>query len=427
MPGMPSASLGQPPSADGLVLAPFRALRYDSARVSSLAAVLSPPYDVIDDQDARALARLDPHNIIRLILPREDECGPEGPYEHAAETLRGWIADGTLRRDVDPALYVLEQQAGEARYRGVLGALELRAPQDGVVLPHEDVMPDPVEDRLALLRSTEANLEPIFLVYEGGGVTSTLIDQAREDPPLLTTTTLDGITHRLWAMSDPEHLAAITEDLRPRQALIADGHHRYAACLRYRSERRRGMGAGPWDRTLSLLVDVETAAPQLTSISQVVPGLSFDEAVRAAKPVARVTTVTAAPVDVVRQWLSLNSDPSSNDSPAMALFGGDNRAALLSVTAVEYGAATTAEFLHDELLGKRWHRGNGSTDVWYVHDVDDAVQRAAQANGVAIALRPPTVPEILTVARSGRTMPRKSTSFGPKPPDGLVLRTLRET
>jgi uncharacterized protein (DUF1015 family) len=427
MPGMPSAPLGQSASAEaGLVLTPFRALRYDSARVSSLAAVLSPPYDVIDDQDARALARLDPHNIIRLILPREDECGPEGPYEHAAGTLRTWIADGTLRRDLDPALYVLEQQAGESRYHGVLGALELRAPQDGVVLPHENVMPEPVADRLGLLRATEANLEPIFLVYEGGGVASTVIDQARQEPPLVTTTTLDGITHRLWAISDPDRLAAIAHDLRPRQALIADGHHRYAACLRYQRERRGRMGPGPWDRALSLLVDVETAAPQLTSISQVVPGLSFDEALRAAEPVARITTVSAAPVDVVRQWLSLDGDPSSSDPPAMAVFGGD-RAALLSVAADEYGAATTAEFLHDELLGKRWHRGNGNTDVWYVHDIEDAVRRAAQANGVAIALRPPTVPQILTVARSGRTMPRKSTSFGPKPPDGLVLRTLSET
>ena len=167
MPGVPSAASttarGEEDS-NGLVVSPFRALRYDPARVSSLAAVTSPPYDVVEESEARTLESADPHNIIRLILPREDDCGPEGPYEHAAQTLRAWIADGTLRRDADPAIYVLEQvqEQDGRRLRGILGALTLSRPEWRVILPHEDVMPDPVEDRLALLTATRANLEPIF-------------------------------------------------------------------------------------------------------------------------------------------------------------------------------------------------------------------------------------------------------------------------
>jgi uncharacterized protein (DUF1015 family) len=438
MPGMPSARLGRSVSTeDGLVLAPFRALRYDPARVSSLAAVTSPPYDVVDDQDARALATADPHNIIRLILPRNDECGPEGPYEHAARTLRAWIADGILRRDADAAVYILEQETSGRRYRGILGALELRALEDGVVLPHEDVMPGPVEDRLALLRATEANLEPIFLVYEGGGVTSALIDQVvLAEDPLLTTTTIDNVTHRLWSIPDSQSLTAMAADLRPRQALIADGHHRYAAYLRYRAECRRRSGPGPWDRALSLLVDIATTAPQLTSISRVLPGLSFEAALRAAEPAARVTTLTAAPGDVLRRFSLVEADSLAGvegsgvdaslgiDGAVLALFGNDDRVAVLSVVDPAQRAASAAEFLHGELLGKRWHRNDSDTDVWYVHDVGTALRLAAQTNGVAALLRPPTISEVVNVARSGRTMPRKSTSFGPKPRDGLVLRTL---
>jgi len=77
---------------DGLLVAPFRGLRYVPGRVSDLAAVTSPPYDVIDPDDATHLEALDPHNVVRLILPRDRE-GTRGTgstrYAHAA--LRtGW-------------------------------------------------------------------------------------------------------------------------------------------------------------------------------------------------------------------------------------------------------------------------------------------------------------------------------------------------
>jgi uncharacterized protein (DUF1015 family) len=70
------------------VLAPFRGVRFDPSTVSDLAAVTSPPYDVIEPDGVRLLETLDPHNIVRLILPREDACGSEGRYRHAASLLR---------------------------------------------------------------------------------------------------------------------------------------------------------------------------------------------------------------------------------------------------------------------------------------------------------------------------------------------------
>src|SRR5262245_55029839 len=93
-------------TAEGLVLNPLRGLRYAADHVSSLAAVTSPPYDVLDGDAVIALESADPHNVVRLILPREEESGPEGRYEHAARTLRDWTDDGTLVPDATPALYV---------------------------------------------------------------------------------------------------------------------------------------------------------------------------------------------------------------------------------------------------------------------------------------------------------------------------------
>ena len=93
-------------------------------------------------------------------------------------------------------------------------------------------MPGPVAGRRELMMATRANLEPILLVYNGGesgadsldaldgpgaagtgghggpaGPASRLVDLAADErPPLVSAVTSDGITHRLWRLTDPaEH------------------------------------------------------------------------------------------------------------------------------------------------------------------------------------------------------------------------------
>lgn len=137
----------------------------------------------------------------------------------------------------------------------MIGALALSPASEGVVLPHEDVMADVVEDRADLMRTVGAHLEPLLLSYAGDGGrsgTTAVIERVVERVPLLTTTTEDGFSHRLWAVTDPEEQAEIESDLSHRQALIADGHHRWATYLRLQQEQS---GPGPWDFGLVLLVD----------------------------------------------------------------------------------------------------------------------------------------------------------------------------
>ena len=153
-----------------LELAPFRGVRYAQDRVSGLAEVTSPPYDVIVEDKEDQLMAADPHNVVRLILPRPVPGHPGEEYRHAAESLWLWQRDQILVTDPEPALYVYEQWApdGSGRLqRGLIGAVRLVPPEAGVVLPHEDVSPGPVAGRLALMEATQANLEPIFLLYDG--------------------------------------------------------------------------------------------------------------------------------------------------------------------------------------------------------------------------------------------------------------------
>ena len=131
------------------------------------------------------------------------------------------------------------------------------------------------------MRAMRANPEPIFLLYDGGGAATASSATAVTRDPIASAVTADGITHQLWSITDPQELTAIAADLAGRQAMIADGHHRYTTYGYLRDElHAAGEGAGPWDAGLTLLVDASVAAPDIRAIHRVVPGLSLDAGTR---------------------------------------------------------------------------------------------------------------------------------------------------
>ncbi|MGZ4594258.1 MAG: DUF1015 domain-containing protein [Actinomycetes bacterium] len=410
---------------------PFRGVRYDPARVSDLAAVTSPPYDVIDSDSVAHLEELDPHNVVRLILPRAHLDDAHGGYDDAAARLHTWLGDGTLVRDDEPALYVYEQVAGELLQRGVFAAVELHDPADRVVLPHEDVMPGPVADRLELMRTTSANLEPILLVYEGGGDTATVIDEVTAgSAPLIETTTEDGLTQRVWRVSDAAQQARIAADLEPRQALIADGHHRYATYRRLQAEKRAaGEDTGPWDSGLALLVDSRTYPLRVQAIHRAVQGLSMTDALAAAAQVFTVEPLEGGLEEALR---TLDTEQRAHpfvltDGSAFALISNPDPVVLadaLPPLQSDLWRSLDASVLHAVLLEELFALDPTDERVRYVHDAAGAVREAARSGGTAVLMRPVEVGQVLAVAAQGERMPRKSTSFGPKPRTGLVLRLL---
>jgi uncharacterized protein (DUF1015 family) len=426
-PGESQVTAGAEPRRQ-LRVHPFRGVRYDPARVSDLAAVTSPPYDVIDVDSAAHLEQLDPHNVVRLILPRPHRADGRGGYDDAAARLASWLADGTLQRDEQPAIYVYEQVVSGLVQRGIFAAVELRDPADRVVLPHEDVMPGPVADRLELMRATGANLEPILLVYEGGGETAAVIASVADTPPLIETTTEEGLVQRVWRITDPGLHARISEDLGPRQALIADGHHRYATYRRLQAERRTGGGgAGPWDRGLALLVDSVTYPLRVQAIHRVVEGLSLADALA---PAAEVFTVEAVAGDLDAALALLHGESRGHpfvltDGSAFWLLTEPDEgrvAAALPSGQSDLWRSLDASVLDALLLEQLWSVDPTSARVRYVHDAAGALRAAARSNGTAVLLKPVDVGDVLAVAARGERMPRKSTSFGPKPRTGLVLR-----
>ncbi|MBX9390675.1 DUF1015 domain-containing protein [Streptomonospora nanhaiensis] len=443
--------------AEALELAPLRGLRYASPDARTLldspdfniALALAPPYDLLDAAAFADLTRAEPHNAVRLTVPPaavgQEPGGAEPPitaadrYAAAARTLRRWIAQGVLVRDPRPALYVYEQTPpGGQRQRGLIGALRLPAPGSAVVRPHEDVAPGPVEDRARLMAATQANLEPIFLLYRGGtgaarGAAAQVTDTvaASRPHPLVDTVTEDGVAHRLWAVTDPALHRQVAEDLAQRSAMIADGHHRYAAYQRLKAGRH---GPGPWDHGLALLVDSDSSPPRLGAIHRVLRGMDVDAAVAALAGAAEVVplrtdgapgrprgdaaygaaraggTAGEAPALVL-------ADPADHRRRFLVRVPPDRLAEAFPDRSSAWRALPTALFHH---LLPRW---GGEDRVDLVHDDPEAAVAAARpGRDTAALLGPAPIEQVYAIAAHGELTPRKSTSFGPKPRTGLVLR-----
>lgn len=437
----------------GLELAPFRGLRYTAAdprpllesAVPDLARALAPPYDVVDAVTAERLLRAGPLSALRLTVPPAAaesgsayfaESAGQDRYARAARTLRRWRESGVLTHDREPALYVYEQAlpGGEVQ-RGLIGLLRLPEAGSAAVLPHEEVHGTAVADRSRLMAATRANLEPVFLVYPGGSgrATARAVEEAASGglPAAADTVTGDGVRHRLFALRDPALHADIAADLADRSALIADGHHRYAAYQRLRAQ------AGPdggWDHGLVYLVDSDAYPPRLEAIHRVLPNVTA-AAVRRAGSAAQVDALpsgdgTGTDAAGLRAQRLLRE--AAQEGPALLVadsrewhllhrFRPSALAAAMPNRSTVWRNLPTAVLQH--LLHPLWESSDESARL--VHDDAAAALAAARTGaGAAVLVPAPTAAQVYEVAGRGELAPRKSTSFGPKPRTGMVLRTV---
>lgn len=399
-----------------LVLAPFRGLRFDEAAVGDLGTVISPPYDVLDADIVRELEAGNRRNIVRLILSRRFER----PYLAVRRRLESWRARGFLVADAEPGLYLYEYTVAGVTVRGLIGLVALRDEAEGVILPHEDVMPAPVEDRTVLMRTTETNLEPILLVHEGTDDLRRALEGLTAGPPRVDFVAVDGSAHRLWVVTDDCPLERIRAGLTSGRALIADGHHRYAAYQQLQGQLR-APGApddtDPWDFGLAMLVDQNDYPLTVGPIHRSVASLTISDvedlaAERGDELVVHPDRDSANAAVAARRR-------SSDDTATFVVSDGRVWAVLTCKRRHEVDAAV----LHEDLL-PAWHAAE--EQIGYHHSVDQALYTTARTPGIVVVVDPPDLRQVMESAARGARMPRKSTSFSPKPRMGLVMRDLRD-
>jgi uncharacterized protein (DUF1015 family) len=422
-------------------LRPFRALHYDPAVVGDLAAVIAPPYDVIDAAELDRLYDRSPYNVVRIDLNRSADR-----YAASAAEFRAWLASGVLVRDAEPCLYYYVQDfvlpEGDARQRsGLMAAVRLEPFENGNIRPHERTFSRAKEDRLKLTIACRANLSSIFGIYPGHAEALAPAREISEGAPAwIDVRDERGGRHRVWRVPDPSRIEGIRASLRDATILIADGHHRYETALAYR-ERRRAEG------------DTDPDAPHndvlmyLTSMED--PGLLV-------LPTHRLWRPTKG--DARPDWFSRLAESFDIEEFEASPAG---EAALLEQLERERGVACFGlrgaeperccilrfrdgsrldglmPDLHpvvrrldvavlDALVLRRM-LGVGAAEgtIAYTHDQREAL--AAPRRGEATAaflMRPPRMSEVEAVCMAGQLMPEKSTYFYPKLQTGLVFHSL---
>ena len=373
-------------------------------RVSGLAEVTSPPYDVIASENEDQLLASDPHNIVRIIRPRHPAGQPGSSYDDAAADLQQWLADGILVPDAEPALYVYEQVVAapgrparlDRLQRGLIGAVELVPPR-GRDRPA-------ARGRGAGPGGRAAGADGSHPGQPGAGIPALRRrerdapapppdrdETALTRPPLAQARTADGMRHRLWAITDPAELAAIAADLAPRSALIADGHHRYAAYLELSSAVRRpgtapGPGTSAW-RCWSTRPRTRPSWARSTGSSPAWPpagGRAGRERVRGARD-RRAGPRTSRPRST--SW------PPPGGTASRSWWPGDGRAWLLTdpdpaqLAAAMAGKSAEpwrqlpAAVLQDLLMDRVWQVRDDEATVSVEHDPVGAIRAADEAPG----------------------------------------------
>lgn len=368
----------------------------------------APPYDVISPEDEARYRRASPFNIVRLVLTRDEpgDDGAEVKYARAGSLLSSWREGLVLVPDQVPAYYPYEMRfvlgGRPRRLRGLICQVELE-PWGGSIVPHEETMAGPVEDRLHLMRSTKANLSAIHAVFRGPcpGF-GKLLHRVAGEAPIAEVHDEEGVEHRLWRLPETAKGAGeVAGWLEDEQLLIADGHHRYTMALRYRNEIRSRYGAGPWDQVMMLVVPADQAPPVLPIHRIVLRGL---------------VPIAGARVRDLQEVLAQVSD----DEVVYGTVALQEGELVHRVRALD-GSPPTVCALHEQVLGGL----DASRDLTFTADAvaAETAVREGRAAG-ALFLPPTTTARIREVIERGGRLPQKSTYFWPKPRTGLVLRPL---
>jgi uncharacterized protein (DUF1015 family) len=427
---------------------PFRGVRYDMARVGSLADVVAPPYDVIGPELQHRLYAASPYNVIRLELNREEPGDSPGRdrYARATKFLETWRRDGVLRTEAEPAFYVYHQtfevEGRSFTRKGFLARVRLQPFGTGRIYPHEQTLSGPKADRLALFRATKFNLSPVFGLYpdESGEVLASVERGIKDRTPLEAVDHL-GVISRLWPVTDIKAHSAVQGLLAPRPIFIADGHHRYETGLNFREElAATGELTGPDDLanfTMMMLVGMSDPGLRIMPTHRLVsglPGLTIDGLAERLAPEFEVAASVANLESSRRIWDEIEAESAQEVLGFGTVADGGWLLARLRSDATMDAIVPDhspewrslgVSILH-ELVLKKLLADVGAPRCEYVHLLSEVVDSVARRGCDLACLVPPAgMDHVEKIASNLEKMPPKSTYFYPKLLTGLVLNPLR--
>jgi uncharacterized protein (DUF1015 family) len=423
---------------------PFRGVLYNKIKVKDIRSVLTPPYDVISKEEEKVYAENSPYNIVRLILPE----GGEGRYRNSAELMDKWLRDGILVQDGKPAFYLYEEEFyledGEIRRRlGFMAAVRIEGYEKKIILPHENTMSRPIEDRLNLMKASRSNMEPIFAIYDDPkNAVRTILETESKRAPLFEFVDDEEIKHKIWAVTDEKSIKKIQDSLSRRSLYIADGHHRYQASLEYK-KKVSGKGA---DYTLMFLVDTHDPGMVILPTHRIIKKLkAFDEK-KFEKKLLDYFDLTIYKFEdkneVEQRSKMFKYLRLMRNDYAFGVFAGGNKYYLVSLKDKslidkelnsgksrawrELDAAVLHYILMEKVLDFKTNGKDYEENILFVKDKEKAIEMIYDKKyRIALFMNATRPEQVMKVADNGERMPQKSTYFYPKPLTGLVMRKMQ--
>lgn len=434
---------------------PFRGLRYNFQKVR-LEEVITEPYDRITPIMQEEYYRRSPYNVVRIILGKDDD--PEhlekDKYKRAKIYLDEWGKKGILLREEKEALYIYEQEFSvkneKKKRRGIIARVKLEEFSSKKVLPHEKTFPKHKEDRLKLLRATEANTGQIFLLYkdEEKKVTQAVERALEKGVVVVDILDEDKNKHRLWATKDEEAIHEIQEAMADKTLIIADGHHRYETSLNYRNEmveQKKGKsGDESFNYIMMTLFDIDD------------PGLVILPTYRLVKGLENLTEEGLK--EYFSSWFEISeiSSPDPLDKSVLEIVQQrvENEkhtfAAYISIFNKIFIFHLKSEGVLDTDIttdkSKEWKRLDVAilhsliidklakftakpfsleNNVNYIRNLVEGVNKVIRGEfQIIFHLRPVSLQQIKEIVEKGELMPHKSTDFYPKLKSGLVINLL---
>jgi uncharacterized protein (DUF1015 family) len=444
------------------IIAPFSGLRYNTAKISRLEDVVTPPYDVIDLQAQQDLLQKNPYSMIKLDLSKnvKPEEMTDERYDDSRKLLEAWQDEGILARDAQPAIYLYyvdyNHPSGRRLTRkGLVGLVGLAEFSEGIVKPHEKIFRNVVTDRLRLLDTCRTQFSQVFSVYsDKENKVLGLLEDARDPEPLCACDDLDGCHHVLWQVTDRQAIAKAQELLADKSLYIADGHHRYNTALQMRelmAERQGGVAAdSPFNFIMMYLCGIEDPGLSVLPTHRLVrlADVPADEIVAKLAPGFKVEEVVGGTREVLLSEVLDQMDESRTTANVFGLYHpGEDRCFLLvmkegAMEAAGYGDMPTSlreldvvvlsELILGKYLGLDHDRCENENLIDYFSDPDAALDCAVkESTGTgmtsAIFLMNNTeVAQVKNVSDAELVMPHKSTYFYPKILTGLVMNRMVE-
>jgi uncharacterized protein (DUF1015 family) len=431
---------------------PFRALYFDSCKITSLDAVVTQPYDKISTEMQARYYELSPYNLVRIIRGRTlpDDGPANNVYVRAKRDFEAWIRAGVLVSDHESGIYTYHQEFEIPGQRGVrkdrrgfIGLLRLEDYSARVVHRHEETLSGPKADRLELLKTTRAHYGQIFMLYsDPTGAIETLLAASATAQPWEQVTDEYGTRHTTWRVASPQIIASVATAMRDKKLVIADGHHRYETAIAYRDYcREKGHEDGRAEYVMVTFVRLETDGLTILPTHRLVHSLgSFDWGRFAADTRAIFDWQDVAVQGPASKWTTqILSDLSAagRERPSLGAYAGHGKLALLRLRrdidldrALPDVAPTLRRLdvvlLHrlvvERLLGIDVQAVRAEKNLSYFREAALACEAVESGQGqVAFLLNPTPVEAVHDNALADCPMPQKSTDFYPKLLSGLTI------